>query len=73
MVATTHMEIFPFLFFLTVISPTQFFFLQYSMGTQLHIHICILFSPIAMLCCKYLDIILSATQQDVIVNPFQKQ
>ena len=57
-----------------VISPnTLFFFPLYSMGTQLHIHVYIVFSPIVMLCCKYLDIVLSATQQDLIVNPFQEQ
>ena len=43
---------------------------MYNMGTQLHIHVYILFSPIVMLCCKYLDMVLSATQQDLIVNPF---
>ena len=50
-----------------------FFFLLYSMGTQLDIHVYIIFSPIVMLHCKYLDIVLSATQQDLIVSPFQKQ
>ena len=43
------------------------------MGTQLHIHVYIIFSPIVMLRSKYLDIVLSATQQDLIFNPFQKQ
>ena len=38
------------------------------MGTQLHIHVDIIFSPIVMLCCKYLDVVLSATEQDLIVN-----
>ena len=52
---------------------TQFLFPLYSMGTQLHIHVHILFSPTVMLHCEYLDIVLSATQQDLIVNPFQKQ
>ena len=51
----------------------QHSFTLYSMGTQLHIHVYIIFSPIVMLHCKYLDIVLSATQQDLIVNPFQKQ
>ena len=46
---------------------------MYSMGTQLHIHVYIIFSPIVMLRCKYLNIVLRATQQDLIVNPFQEQ
>ena len=43
------------------------------MGTQLHIYVYIIFSPIVMLRYKYLDIVLSATQQDLIASPFQKQ
>ena len=43
------------------------------MVTQLYIHVYILFSPIIMLHHKWLDIVLSATQQDLIANPFQKQ
>ena len=43
------------------------------MGTQLYIHIYIIFPPIVVLQSKYLDIVLSATQQDLIVNPFQEQ
>ena len=43
------------------------------MGTNLHIHAYILFPPIVVLWCKYLDIVLNATQQDLIVNPFQEQ
>ena len=35
-------------------------------------HTCIIFSPIDVLNCKYPDIVLSATQQDLAVNPFQK-
>ena len=50
-----------------------FFFPLYSMGTQLHIHVYIIFSPIVLLHCKYLDIVLHATQQDLIVSPLQKQ
>ena len=50
-----------------------FFFPLYSMGTKLHIHVYILFPPIVMLQCKYLDIVLNATQLDLIVNPFQEQ
>ena len=43
------------------------------MGTKLHMHVYTLFPPIVVLQCKYLDIVLSATQQDLIVNPFQEQ
>lgn len=43
------------------------------MGTKLPMHVYILFSPIVVLQCKYLDIVLSATQQDLTVNPFQEQ
>ena len=35
------------------------------MGTQLHIHVYINFPPIVVLHCKYLDIVFSATQQDL--------
>ena len=51
----------------------NFFFPLYSMETQFNILVYILFSPIVMFRYKYLDIVLSATQQDLIVNPFQKQ
>ena len=34
------------------------------MGSKLHIHIYIIFPPIVVLQCKYLDIVLSATEQD---------
>ena len=51
----------------------SFFPPLYSMGTQLHIHVYIRFPPIVVLRCKHLDIVLSATQQDLIVNPFQEQ
>ena len=55
-------------------SPIQFFFfLLYGMVTQLHMHVYILFSPIITLHHKWLDIVLSATQQDLTANPFQKQ
>ena len=40
------------------------------MVTQLHTHVYILFSHIIMLHHKWLDIVLSATQQDLIANPF---
>ena len=48
-------------------------FLLYSKVTQLHIHVHILFSHIIMLHHKQLDIVPSATQQDLIANPFQRQ
>ena len=59
--------------FFIVISPNTLFSPMYSMGTQLHIHLYIIFSPIVVLHCNYLDIVLRATQQDIIVNPFPKQ
>ena len=61
------------LFFIVISPNTLFFSPLYSMGTQSRIHVYIIFSPIVMLRCKYLDIVLSATQQDLIVNPFQEQ
>ena len=42
------------------------------MGTKLHIHVYIL-SPLVVFRCKYLDVVLNATQQDLTVNPFQEQ
>ena len=48
------------------------YFLLYNMGTTLYIHVYKLFPPIVVLQCKYLDIVLKATQQDLIVNPFQE-
>ena len=53
--------------------PNAIFFLLYSMVTQLHIHVYILFSLIIMLHHKWLDIVLTATQQGLIANPFQRQ
>jgi len=50
-----------------------YFFLLYSMVTQLHIHVHILFSHTIMLHHKWLDIVPSATQQDPIANPSQRQ
>ena len=41
------------------------------MGTKLNLHVYIFFPPIVLLQYKYLDIVLNATQQDLIVNPFQ--
>ena len=45
-------------------------FLPYSKVTHSHIHIYILFSPIIMLRHKWLDIVASATQQDLIAYYF---
>ena len=42
------------------------------MGTKLHIYVYILFPPIVVLWFKYLNIVLNATQQDLIVNPLQE-
>ena len=50
-----------------------YFFPLYSMGTKLYKHGYIIFSHIIMLWYKYLDIVLSAIQQDLIVNAFQEQ
>ena len=41
------------------------------MGTKLHLHVYIFFLPFVLLQYDYLDIVLKATQQDLIVNPFQ--
>ena len=66
-----HQFFFLLIYFLLLFPPTHLFFsfLLYSMGTQLHIPVYIIFSPIVVLHCKYLDIVLSAAQQDLIVNP----
>ena len=50
--------------------PNTVFFQLYSMVTQLHIHIYILFSHIIMLHQKWLDIVPCATEQELIANPF---
>ena len=47
-----------------MITEFYLFFPLYSMGAKLHIHVYILFPPIVVLQCKYLDIVLNATQQD---------
>ena len=47
-----------------------FIFLLYSMGAKLHLHV-YFFPPFVLFQCKYLDIVLNATQHDLIVNPFQ--
>ena len=63
------------IFIVFIIAGLQCFvnFLLYSMVTQLHIHVHILFSHIIMLHHKWPDIVPSATQQDLIANPFQRQ
>ena len=48
-------------------------FLLYNKVTQLHVHVYIIFSHIIMLHHKWLDIVSSAIQQDLIANPFQRQ
>ena len=48
--------------------PNTIFFLLHSMVTQLHIHVYILFSHIIVLHHKWLDIVPSATQQDLTAN-----
>ena len=63
----SHAFIFCVCFFL------PFFFLLYSMVTQLHIHVCILFSHFILFHHKCLDIAPSATEQDLIANPFRRQ
>ena len=55
-----YIHFYLFIHLFIVISPTHFFFPLYIMGTQLHIHVYVLFSPIIMLCHKYLDIVLNA-------------
>ena len=44
------------------------FFLLYSMGTKLLLHVYIFPPPFVLLQYKYLDIVLDATQQDLLVN-----
>ena len=66
-----------FLFFFTILFyfyffNTLFFFLLCSVVTQLYIHVYILFSHIIMLRYKWLDIVPSATQKDIIADPFQR-
>ena len=48
-------------------------FLLYSKVTQLRTHVYILFSHIIMLHHKWLDIVSSAIQQDLIAYSFQRQ
>ena len=42
------------------------------MGTKFYLHV-YFFPPFVLLQYKYLDIVLNATQQDLIVDPFQEQ
>ena len=70
---TLHILFLFFLIYLLLLFPPTHFFSTVQHGDPV-IHPCIHnFSPIVMLHCKYLDIVLSATQQDIIVNPFQEQ
>jgi len=62
-----------FIFFIIAVIQCSVNFLLYSMVTQLHIHLYILFSYIIRLHHKWLDTVPSATHQDLIANPFQKQ
>ena len=41
------------------------------MGTKFLLHVYIFSPPFVLLQYKYLDIVLNATQQDLLVNPFQ--
>ena len=41
------------------------------MGAKIHLHVYTFFPPFVLLRYKYLDIVLNATQHDLIVNPFQ--
>ena len=47
-----------------------FFFPLYSMGIKLLLHAYIFFPPFVLLQYEYLDIVLNATQQDLLVNLF---
>ena len=62
-----------FLFFSDFLKISPFFPLLYSMVTQLHTHVYILFSHIIMFHHKWLHIVPSATQQDLLANPFRRQ
>ena len=41
------------------------------MGAKIHLHVYIFFHPFVLLQYKHLDVVLNATQKDLIVNPFQ--
>lgn len=45
----------------------------YSMETKFYLHVYMFFPPFVLFWYKYLEIVLSATQQDRFVNPFQEQ
>ena len=47
------------------------FSLLYSMGIKLFLHVYIFPPPFVLLQYEYLDIVLNATQQDLLVNLFQ--
>ena len=64
---------FPSLFKFNLILLFIYFFPLYGMGTKLHIHVYLIFPPIVVLRCKYLDTVLKAAQRDLIANPFQEQ
>jgi len=62
-------------YFFSIMPGLQCFvsFLLYSIVTQLHTHVCIIFSHIIMLHHKWPDIVPSAAQQYLIANPLQMQ
>ena len=69
----TNMKFVCFLFFIFI----NLFFPLYNMGTKLHIHVYIIFPPIVVLRCKYLDNrckgclqIVSALRRQLIDSPF---
>ena len=43
----------------------------YSMGTKFLLHVYIFSPPFVLLQYKYVDIVLNATQKDLLINPFQ--
>ena len=59
--------------FFIVISPIQFLFYCTAWWPSYIYHVYILFSHIIRLHHKWLDVVLHATQQDLIANPFQMQ
>ena len=62
-----------FIFFIIAGLQCSVNFLLYSMMTQLHMHEYILFFHIIMLHHKWLDIVTSATQQDLAAYPLHMQ
>ena len=69
----SHLLDFTYLLFFNCYFPNTIFFPLYSMVTQLRKDVYIIFSPIVMLCCKYLEIVLRDTPQDITVNLFKKK